>query len=198
MTTRVLAFAFCTVFSLGTSIAREPSETLTVKDSEHPEALVNARTAETDLRMTIITPTGNLRKGEEVEVKVEIYNDSARIEIVYMPALTLTPVFTPDKKDLRPDEYGPPIVFGRMSAKDERLNFVVLMGDDCYARTYRWTPPDSGQVSFRAVYSNRKNGEEIGVKAWTGELRSQSRSLRISTQKKAEQVAPPDANKPRR
>jgi hypothetical protein len=182
MATRLLALAFCTVFLLGASVVKEPSETLTVKDSEHPEALVNTRPDATDLRMTITTPKGDLKKGEECEVKVEIYNPSAYIEIVYMPALTVAPAFVPDKKNLRVDEYGPPMVFGRMSAKDERLNYVVLMGGDSYARTYRWTPPDSGQVSFRAVYLNRKNGEEIGVKAWTGELRSESKHLRISAQ----------------
>jgi hypothetical protein len=115
-----------------------------------------------------------------------------------MPGLTLEPVFTPAKKDLRPDEYGPPLVFGRMSAKDERLNFVVLMGGDNYVRTYRWTPPDEGQVTFQAIYLNKRNGAQIGVKAWTGEIRSQSRVINITPRKKAELGAPAAADKPHR
>jgi len=149
--------------------------------------------------MTVVTPEGALEPGKEYDIRVEIRNPSGYIEVVYMPGLTVEPVFSPDKKEgLRPDEYGPPLMFGRSSVKDERLNFVVLMGGDSYVRTYRWMAPDEGQVTFKAVYRNTKKGEEIGVKTWTGELRSQSKSLRISNQKKAEQGAPADADKPRR
>jgi hypothetical protein len=57
------------------------------------------------------------------------------------------------------------MVFGRMSAKDERLNFLVLTaGGDSYVRTHRWTPPDDGKVTFKAIYSNTKDGTAIGVK----------------------------------
>ena len=142
----------------------EPSETLTVKNSEHPEALVNAD-AKTRLQMTVITPQVTIESGKKYEIKVEIHNPDAHIEIVYMPGLTLVPIYSSDKRVLLPDEYGPPMVFGRMSAKDERLNFVVLAGGDSYVRTYEWTAPAGGQVTFQAVYLNKNNGAEIGVKA---------------------------------
>jgi hypothetical protein len=180
-----------------TGFGAEPSETLPVEDSEHPEVLVNAD-AKTRLQMAVITPRVALESGKEYEIRVEVKNPSAHIEIVYMPGLTLRPIFSPNKKDLRPDEYGPPIVFGRMAAKDERLNFVVLMGGDSYARTYRWTPPDDGQVTFQAVYLNKKNGTEIGLKVWTGEIRSQSDAIKIAGQMKAEQGTPANADRPRR
>jgi hypothetical protein len=154
--------------------------------------------AKTRLQMAVITPRVALESGKEYEIRVEVKNPSAHIEIVYMPGLTLRPIFSPNKKDLRPDEYGPPIVFGRMAAKDERLNFVVLMGGDSYARTYRWTPPDDGQVTFQAVYLNKKNGTEIGLKVWTGEIRSQSDAIKIAGQMKAEQGTPANADRPRR
>jgi len=177
--------------------AAEPSGTLTVKDSEHPEALVNTDTR-TKLEMTVLTPGGALEPEKEYDIRVEIHNPSARIEIVYMPGLTLDPVFTPAKKELRPDEYGPPLLFGRMSAKDERLNFVVLTGGDSYVRTYRWRAPDEGQVAFRAIYLNKRNGADIGVQAWTGKLSCQSEVMIISRQKKVERGAPADADKRRR
>lgn len=171
----------------------EPSETLTVKDSEHPQSLVNAD-AKTRLQMTVITPQVTIESGKEYEIKVEIHNPDAHIEIVYMPGLTLMPIYSSDKRVLLPDEYGLPMVFGRMSAKDERLNFVVLAGGDSYVRTYGWTAPADGQVTFHAVYLNKKNGAEIGVKAWTGELRSQSNLITIAGQKKNGKSTP--ANTP--
>ena len=168
-------------------LATEPSGTLTIRDSEHPDALVNAED-ETRLQMKVIAPT-ILESGKKYEIRVEIHNPSAYIEIVYMPGLTLRPAFLPNKKDLHADEYGPPMVFGRMSAKDESLNFVVLMGGDSYLRTYRWTPPDAGKVVFKAVYQNNHDGTAVGVKAWTGELASQSAEIAISKESTAEQSA---------
>lgn len=184
MNRHICLVALCAGLMLGNSTAEEPSETLTVKDSEHPDALMN--TGQTHLRMTTTTSEDNLKKGEKCEVKVELHNPSAYIEVVYMPALRLMPVFVPDKKDLHPDEYGPPVVHGRMCAKDERLNYVVLMGGDSYCRTYSWTAPDIGHVSFQAVYLNEKNGKDIGVLTWTGELRSESKRMRIAASEKAE------------
>jgi hypothetical protein len=198
MRTTAMALMWCMASLPAICLAAEPSGTQTVKGSEHSDVLVNPY-GKTELQMTVVTPEGALEPGKEYDIRVEISNPTGYIEIVYMPGLTVEPVFSPDKKEgLHPDEYGPPLMFARSSARDERLNFVVLMGDDSYVRTYRWTPPDEGQVTFRAVYLNTKNGEEIGVKTWTGELRSQSKSLRISNQKKAEQGAPAGADKPRR
>jgi len=172
------------------ALAAEPSGTLTVKTSEDPEAMVNTD-AKTMLQVTIAIPRVALESGVEYDIRVEIHNPPGAIEIVYMPGLTFEPVFTPAK-------YGHVPLHGRMSAKDERLNFVVLMGGDSYARTYRWMAPGEGQVTFKAVYLNKRNGAEIGVKAWTGEIRSQSRVINITRQKKAEQGAAAAADKPRR
>ena len=198
MRTTAMVLMVCMVSLPAICIAGEPTGKLTVKGSEHPDLLVNPY-GETDLKMTVVTPEGALEPGKDYDFRVEISNPSGYIEVVYMPGLTVDPVFSPDRKEgLHPDEWGPPLMFARSSAKDERLNFVVLMGGDSYVRTYRWTPPDEGQVTFKAVYRNTKKGEEIGVKTWTGELRSQSNSLRISNRKKAEQGSPADAAKPRR
>jgi len=164
----------------------KPSDTLAVKDFEHSEAPVNAD-AKTRLQMTVITPHVAFEPGKEYEIRVEIHNPSEDVEIVYMPGLTLRPIFSSHKRELRPDEYGLPVVFGRMSAKDERLNFVVLMQRDSYVRTYRWTAPDDGQVTFQAVYLNKKYDAGIGVKVWTGEIRSQSNVVKIARKKNAEQ-----------
>lgn len=161
-------------------LASEPSKTLALQGSENIVSPVNADPVNTALRMTVVTPTKDLKIGKECEVRVEIQNTSATIEIVYMPGVTLFPAHIPNKKLLRPDEYGPPLVHGRMSAKDERLNYVVLMAGDSYARTYSWTPPAEGTVTFEATYRNTINGREIGVMAWTGELRAASKALTVS------------------
>ena len=139
-------------------LAAEPSRTLALQGSESIAAPVNTALVKTGLRMTVVTPTKDLTVGQQCEVRVEIQNTSATIEIVYMPGVTLFPAHIPNKKLLRPDEYGPPLVHGRMSAKDERLNYVVLMAGDSYARTYSWTPPAEGTVTFQATYHNTING----------------------------------------
>ena len=161
-------------------LASEPSKTLALQGSENIVSPVNADPVNTALRMTVVTSQQHLKVGQECEVRVEIRNTSATIEIVYMPGLRLFTVCSPSKKDGRPDEYGPPMTFGRMGAKDERLNFVVLMADDCYARTYSWTPLAEGTVTFEATYRNRNDGTDIGVKTWTGELHAASKALIVS------------------
>jgi len=161
-------------------LAAEPSKTLALQGSENIDSPVNTDPVKTGLRMSVVPPTKNLTVGQECEVRVEIQNTSATIEIVYMPGLRLLPMFSPNKKALRPDEYGPPMSFARMGAKDERLNYVVLMAGDSYARTYSWTPPAEGTVTFEATYRNTINGREIGVMAWTGELRAASKALTVS------------------
>lgn len=155
----------------------EPSSTLSVKLTEHPEVLVNADPVKTGLRIAVVTPTEGLKVWQECEVRVEIHNEGHRIEIVYTPALTLLPVLVGDS-----GKGGHLPAFAGLATRDERLNYLVLGCGESYARTSRWTPHDTGQVTFQAEYRNKKNGEEIGVKAWTGELRSRSKALRISKQ----------------
>ena len=155
------------------------AQTLTVKDAENPEALVNTGT-NTTLRLKVIVPDQPLVVGTDSEVRVELHNTGYRIEVIYMPALTTRPAFHPDKTSGVVDEFGPPMVFGRMSAKNESLNYIVLMGGDYYGRTYRWTPPASGTVTFHAAYQNKETGPGRRLPAWRGELRAESTVLRVA------------------
>lgn len=154
--------------------------TLLVQDADHPEILANAEDNGTGLRLTVSLDKP-LTKGQECQVRVEIENTSCRVEVVYMPGLTMRPTFTPTptKQALRPDEYGLPMIYGRLRAKDERLNYVVLTGGDVYGRNYAWTPPAIGAVKFAATYENAHDGRELNVKSWRGKLRAQSKSLTI-------------------
>jgi hypothetical protein len=153
-------------------------QTLTVKDSENPETLVNTGTT-TALRLKVLAPDRPLLAGTNCEIRVELHNTGYRVEVIYMPALTLRPAFHPDKATAGvADEFGPPMLFGRQAAKDEGLNYVVLMGGDYYGRTYRWVPPASGAVKFHAVYSNTNAGPTRRLAAWRGELRAESPALR--------------------
>jgi hypothetical protein len=161
--------------------ARSPATTLPVQDSELPEILVNSEDDRTGLKMTVKV-AGSLKAGKECEIRVEIENNSSRVEVVYMPALTMWLQFNPaNKQNLRPDEFGPPPgLFGRMKSKDERLNYVVLMGGDIYGRSYKWNPPAVGDVKFVAQYKNPNDGSAIGVKSWRGQLGAESLLLKIT------------------
>jgi hypothetical protein len=150
------------------------AQTLRVKDTENPEALVNTDT-NTMLRLKVIVPDQSLAARTNCDIRVELHNTGYRIELIYMPALTMRPEFRPDKSGIV-DEFG---MFGRASAKDEALNYVVLMGGDYYGRTYRWTPPTSGVVTFHASYQNKEAGPSRRLPAWRGELRTESASLRV-------------------
>jgi hypothetical protein len=170
-------FALLTVLFAGL-FATALAQTLTVKDSENPETLVNTDT-NTTLRLKVIVPDQPLVAGTNCEIRVEIHNTGFRVEVIYMPALTTRPAFHPDKTSGVVDEFGPPMVFGRMSAKEETLNYVVLMGGDYYGRTYRWTPPASGVVTVHASYNNKHAGLSRKLPAWRGELRAESAPLRV-------------------
>ena len=172
MKAKTIVVWLCMISAPTIGLGAKPSGTITVKGSEHTDMVVNTDPAKTGLHVSVVAPQKDLKVGQNCEVRVDIQNTSFAVEVVYMPGLVVEPVFTPKKKDLRPDEYGLPLCFGRSSASDERLNFVVLMPGDCYARTYSWKPPDEGTVTFRATYRNERKGEEIGVKTWTGELRA--------------------------
>ena len=154
------------------------SQTLTTKDAEHPERLVNT-TTNTALRLRVIVPEKPLAVGTNSEIRVELHNSGYRIEVVYMPALTMRPLFQSDKATSGVDEFGLDVPHGRGSAKDEALNYVVLMGGDYYGRTYRWAPPAIGMVTFTASYLNREPGPNQSLTAWRGELRADSPALRI-------------------
>ena len=154
------------------------AQTLTLKDTEHPDALVNTDTT-TALRLKIIIPEQLLVRGTNYAIRVELHNTGHRIEIVYMPALTMRPVFRPTKTSGLPDEFGPPMTFGRASAKEDALNYVVLMGGDYYGATYNWTPPASGEVTFHATYQNKEAGPTGKLPAWRGDLRENSVSSKI-------------------
>src|SRR4051794_18968398 len=114
------------------------AQTLTVKDAENPEALVNTGT-NTALRLRAVVPDQPLAARTNCDIRVELHNTGYRIEIIYMPALTMRPAFRSDKTSGVPDEFGPPMIFGRPSAKNEALNYVVLMGGEYYGMIYRWT-----------------------------------------------------------
>jgi hypothetical protein len=185
MKAKTIVVWLCMISAPTIGLGAKPSGTITVKGSENTDMAANTDSVRTGLHMSVVAPQKDLKVGQDCEVRVEIQNTSFVVEVVYMPGLVVEPVFTPKKKGLRSDEfrsdeYGPPLCFGRSSARDERLNFVVLMPGDSYARTYSWKPPDEGTVRFRATYSNKRKGEDIGVKTWIGELRSASKLLRVS------------------
>jgi hypothetical protein len=87
-----------------------------------------------------------------------------------MPGLTGFAEFHSDRKELHPDEYGPPQSWGRFAHRDERQDFVVLMPGDYYGRSYTLQAPDRGKVVFSFDYENRKAGEQLGVQTWTGKI----------------------------
>jgi hypothetical protein len=160
--------------ALGTGMG----QTLVVKDSENPQTLVNTE-GKTALRLKVIAPDRPLLAGTNCDIRVELHNTGYRVEVIYMPALTMWPRFRPSKATPGvADEFGPPMVFGRQAAKDEALNYVVLMGGDYYGRTYHWTPPASGEVTFQAVYSNTNAGPARRLTAWRGKLQAASPALR--------------------
>jgi hypothetical protein len=159
------------------ALSQAACQTLAVEDSENPETLVNTE-PKTSLRLKIIAPNQPLVAGTNCDIRVELHNTGYRVEVIYMPALTMWPAFRPSKNTLGvTDEFGPPMLFGRQAAKDEGLNYVVLMGGDYYGRTYYWAPPASGEVTFHAVYSNTNAGPTRQLPAWRGKLQADSAAL---------------------
>lgn len=174
---RVIKLALFTAL-LASMLLTALTQTLTVKDSENPKWLVNTDT-NTALRLRVSVPNQPLLKGSSCDVRVELHNTGFRIEVIYMPALTMWPAFRPDKTSGFLDQYDPPMMFGRASAKQEGLNYVVLMGGDYYGRTYSWTPPTSGAVTFHAAYQNKATGPSRRLQAWRGELHAESAPFRV-------------------
>lgn len=172
------------IFAVSAITLSEPAEELPIQgDDEIPAILVNAA-EEPGLKLTV-RALGPLKVGKECLFRVEIENTGGRVEVVYMPGLTVNgdfkraPQQAQDGPVIRIVE-DPPMSFGRIKAKDERLNYVVLMSDELYGRTFAWTPPALGEATFDAVYRNTKNGEEIGILAWTGRLEAGSDAMKIN------------------
>lgn len=123
--------------------------------------------SEHGLDLSILIARENLDAGTEYEVRVEIHNKGMGAQCVFLPGLTFVPILTPSRIG---SNGGVLIAQGRSEAKDDSLNYVVLLGGEFYGFTRKISVREPGEFVVNATYVNSKRGPKTTVPAWQGRL----------------------------